>query len=108
MTNDIPDVVLVLPVGATPRPPVDLSKEVRSAVEERVHAVLLPVVIRAEEKPELLDLRTVDELVVVEIAKDLIELEAVLTSALLDRLLHHAETIVVQGNSYRMKDQIES
>ena len=31
-----------------------------------------------------------------------------LTSALLDRLLHHAETVVVEGKSYRMKDQIES
>jgi DNA replication protein DnaC len=34
--------------------------------------------------------------------------DATLTSALLDRLLHHAETIVIQGRSYRMKDQIES
>ncbi|MEA3380968.1 MAG: ATP-binding protein, partial [Pseudomonadota bacterium] len=29
------------------------------------------------------------------------------TSAVLDRLLHHAETIVIEGQSYRMKDQIE-
>ena len=29
-----------------------------------------------------------------------------LTSALLDRLLHHAETVVIEGKSYRMKDQI--
>ena len=28
-----------------------------------------------------------------------------LTSALLDRLLHHAETIIIQGKSYRMKDR---
>jgi DNA replication protein DnaC len=34
--------------------------------------------------------------------------DATLTSALLDRLLHHAETVVIQGNSYRMKDQIET
>jgi DNA replication protein DnaC len=34
--------------------------------------------------------------------------DATLTSALLDRLLHHAETIIIHGNSYRMKDQIES
>jgi len=33
--------------------------------------------------------------------------DASLTSALLDRLLHHAETIKIQGKSYRMKDQIE-
>ncbi len=34
--------------------------------------------------------------------------DATLTSALLDRLLHHAETILIQGDSYRMKDQIET
>jgi DNA replication protein DnaC len=33
--------------------------------------------------------------------------DAALTSALLDRLLHHAETITIEGRSYRMKDQIE-
>ena len=33
--------------------------------------------------------------------------DAVLTSALLDRLLHHAETVVISGKSYRSKDQIE-
>lgn len=33
--------------------------------------------------------------------------DATLTSAVLDRLLHHAETIVIEGKSYRMKDQIE-
>ena len=33
--------------------------------------------------------------------------DSTITSAVLDRLLHHAETIVIQGQSYRMKDQIE-
>ena len=33
--------------------------------------------------------------------------DATLTSAVLDRLLHHAETVVMEGKSYRMKDQIE-
>ena len=33
--------------------------------------------------------------------------DAVLTSALLDRLLHHAETVIIEGRSYRSKDQIE-
>ena len=33
--------------------------------------------------------------------------DAVLTSALLDRLLHHAETVLITGKSYRSKDQIE-
>lgn len=33
--------------------------------------------------------------------------DAVLTSALLDRLLHHAETVRIDGKSYRSKDQIE-
>ena len=34
--------------------------------------------------------------------------DATLTSAILDRLLHHAETILIEGPSYRMKDQIQS
>lgn len=32
--------------------------------------------------------------------------DSTLTSALLDRLLHHAETILIEGRSYRMKDQL--
>ena len=31
-----------------------------------------------------------------------------LTSALLDRLLHHAETVVIEGPSYRMRDQSDA
>ena len=34
--------------------------------------------------------------------------DSTLTSAILDRLLHHAETILIQGKSYRMKEQIET
>jgi DNA replication protein DnaC len=34
--------------------------------------------------------------------------DATLTSALLDRLLHHAETVLIEGKSYRLKDQVES
>lgn len=30
-----------------------------------------------------------------------------LTSALLDRLLHHAETVVIEGPSYRMREPLE-
>jgi DNA replication protein DnaC len=30
-----------------------------------------------------------------------------LTAAILDRLLHHAETVIIEGKSFRMKDQIE-
>jgi len=33
--------------------------------------------------------------------------DATLTSAVLDRLLHHAQTVTIEGKSYRMKDQIE-
>ena len=33
--------------------------------------------------------------------------DAVLTSALLDRLLHYAETVRIEGKSYRSKNQIE-
>ena len=34
--------------------------------------------------------------------------DSTLTSALLDRLLHHAETVIIEGKSYRMKDQVET
>ena len=34
--------------------------------------------------------------------------DATLASAVLDRLLHHAETVVMEGKSYRMKDQLEA
>ena len=33
--------------------------------------------------------------------------DSTLTSALLDRLLHHTETVIVEGKSYRMKQVIE-
>jgi len=33
--------------------------------------------------------------------------DSTLTSAMLDRLLHHAETILIEGKSYRMKDQVQ-
>ena len=33
--------------------------------------------------------------------------DATITSAVLDRLLHHAETVMIEGKSYRMKDQID-
>ncbi|MBR9982438.1 MAG: ATP-binding protein [Desulfatitalea sp.] len=42
--------------------------------------------------------------------KDWLEIfnnDSTLTSAILDRLLHHAETVVIQGKSYRMKEKIE-
>ena len=31
--------------------------------------------------------------------------DTTLASAVLDRLLHHAQTLVIEGQSYRMKDQ---
>jgi len=34
--------------------------------------------------------------------------DSTLTSAILDRLLHHAETVVIEGKSYRMKDPFEA
>jgi DNA replication protein DnaC len=33
--------------------------------------------------------------------------DSTLTSALLDRLLHHTETVIIEGKSYRMKETIE-
>jgi DNA replication protein DnaC len=32
--------------------------------------------------------------------------DATITSAVLDRLLHHAETVLLEGKSYRMKDKL--
>jgi DNA replication protein DnaC len=43
--------------------------------------------------------------------KDWVEIfnnDSTLTSAILDRLLHHAETVIIEGMSYRMKDKLES
>jgi DNA replication protein DnaC len=34
--------------------------------------------------------------------------DSTITSAVLDRLLHHAEVVLIQGRSYRMKDQPET
>jgi DNA replication protein DnaC len=34
--------------------------------------------------------------------------DSTIASAVLDRLLHHAETVLLEGTSYRMKDQIPS
>jgi DNA replication protein DnaC len=34
--------------------------------------------------------------------------DSTITSAVLDRLLHHAETVVIEGPSYRMKDKSEN
>ena len=33
--------------------------------------------------------------------------DSTLTAALLDRLLHHAEPVIIEGKSFRMKDRIE-
>lgn len=32
--------------------------------------------------------------------------DSTIASAVLDRLLHHADTVVIEGSSYRMKDQV--
>ena len=34
--------------------------------------------------------------------------DATITAAVLDRLLHHGHTVVLEGTSYRMKDRVES
>lgn len=39
---------------------------------------------------------------------DIFNNDSTLTSAILDRLLHHAETLLIEGKSYRMKDKIEA
>jgi DNA replication protein DnaC len=33
--------------------------------------------------------------------------DSTITSAVLDRLLHHAHTVIIEGSSFRMKDRIE-
>lgn len=33
--------------------------------------------------------------------------DSTITSAVLDRLLHHSDTVIIEGKSYRMKDRIE-
>ena len=33
--------------------------------------------------------------------------DAALASALLDRIIHHVETILIEGSSYRMKDRVD-
>ena len=33
--------------------------------------------------------------------------DSTLTSAILDRVLHHADTVTIEGKSFRMKDEIE-
>ena len=39
---------------------------------------------------------------------DIFNNDSTLTSAILDRLLHHAETVLIEGKSYRMKDKIKT
>jgi DNA replication protein DnaC len=34
--------------------------------------------------------------------------DSTITSAVLDRLLHQAETVIIEGTSYRMKDRVEN
>ena len=34
--------------------------------------------------------------------------DSTIASAVLDRLLHHAETVIIEGTSYRMKDHVET
>jgi DNA replication protein DnaC len=33
--------------------------------------------------------------------------DSTLTSAILDRVLHHADTVIIEGKSYRSKDEID-
>jgi DNA replication protein DnaC len=34
--------------------------------------------------------------------------DSTITAAVLDRLLHHAKTVLIEGSSYRMKDRVEA
>ena len=33
--------------------------------------------------------------------------DSTLTSAILDRIMHHVDTIIIEGKSFRMKDEVE-
>ena len=63
---------------------MELSVVLRRPVEQKVHPI------QQQKWPEIFNN------------------DSTLTSALLDRLLRHSETVVIEGKSYRMKDQIES
>ena len=39
---------------------------------------------------------------------EIVNNDSTLTSALLDRLLHHAESMVIEGPSYRMRDHSDA
>jgi DNA replication protein DnaC len=39
---------------------------------------------------------------------DIFNNDSTLTSAVLDRLLHHAETVTIEGRSFRMKDKVDA
>jgi len=41
-------------------------------------------------------------------ANKLSDNDSTLTAAILDRLLHHAETVVIEGKSFRMRGKLES
>ena len=34
--------------------------------------------------------------------------DSTLTSAILDRVMHHVDTVVIEGKSFRMKDEVET
>ena len=33
--------------------------------------------------------------------------DSTLTSAILDRIMHHVDTVIIEGKSFRMKDEVE-
>ena len=33
--------------------------------------------------------------------------DSTLTSAILDRVLHHADTVIIEGKSFRMKEEVD-
>ncbi len=37
-----------------------------------------------------------------------LSVDSTITSVALDRLLHHGETVLIEGSSFRMKDRIET
>jgi hypothetical protein len=55
-----------------------------------------------------IDQRLVGDRHITRCRSDALALYLLLTDAVLDRLLHHAETVIIEDSSYRMKDRVET
>jgi DNA replication protein DnaC len=71
--------------------------------------ILRPERLRHVPRPfNWIDQRLVDDRDITRCRSDALALYLLLTDTVLDRLLHHAETVIIEGSSYRMKDRVET